>query len=49
MTTRGTHYDADATMAVPQPHCSRNSLYILFSTNGIMSCREIISSSPYIR
>jgi len=40
--TRGTHYDADATMAVPE--LTRNSFYILFPAKGIMNYRQIISS-----
>jgi len=40
--TRGPHYDADATIAVPE--LTRNSFYILFPAKGIMNYRQIISS-----
>jgi len=45
--TREPHYDADATMAVPE--CTRNSFYILFSLKGIMNYRQIISIRLYVR
>jgi len=47
MVTRGPHYDADATMAVPE--LTRNSFYILFPVKGIMNYRQIISSRLYVR
>jgi len=45
--TRGSHYDADATMAVPE--LTRNSFYILFPAKGIMNYRQIISIRLYVR
>jgi len=40
--TRAPHYDAEATIAVPE--CTRNSFYILFPAKGVMNYRQIISS-----
>ena len=45
--TGGPHYDADATMAVPEPY--QNSFYILFLAKYIVSYRQIISSRLYVR
>jgi len=42
--TRGPHYDADATVAVPEP-----KFYILFHEKGIMNYMQIISSHLYVR
>jgi len=44
---RGPHYDADATMAVPE--LIRNSFDILFPAKGVMNYRQIISSRLYVR
>jgi len=49
MTTRGPHYDADATVAVPESHCSKNSFCILFPAKGVVSYGQIISSRLYVR
>jgi len=45
--TRGPHYDADETIAVPE--LTKNSFYILFPAKGIMNYRQIISSRLYVR
>jgi len=39
---RGPHYDAEATIVVPE--CTRNSFYILFPAKRVMKYRQIISS-----
>jgi len=44
---RGRHYDADATMAVPE--LTTNRFYIIFPVNDIMNYRQIISSRLYVR
>jgi len=44
--TRGPHYDADETIAVPE--LIKNSFYILFPAKGIMSYRLVISSRLYV-
>jgi len=41
------NYDADATMAVPEPY--KNSFYILFLAKCIVSYGQIISSRLYVR
>jgi len=40
--TRGSQYDADATVEVPER--TRNSFHILFPAKGIMNYMKIISS-----
>ena len=45
--TSGPHYNADATMSVPE--LTTISFYILFPAKGIMNCRQIISSRLYVR
>jgi len=40
--TRGPHFDAEATIALPE--CTRNSFYMLFPAKGVMNYRQIISS-----
>jgi len=45
--TRGPHYDADETIAVPE--LTENSFYILFPRKGIMNYRQIHSSRFYVR
>ena len=47
MVTRGPHYDADETIAVPE--LTKNSFYIFFPAKGIMNYRQIISSRLYVR
>jgi len=47
MTTRGAHCGADATIAVPELY--ENSFHTLFLAKGIVSYRQIISSSLHIR
>ena len=42
----GLHYDADATIAVPE--LTRNSFQILFPAKGILNYRQIISSRLYV-
>jgi len=44
--TRGPHYDADATMTVPE--LTRNSFYILFIVKRVRNCRQIICSRHYV-
>jgi len=44
VTTWGPHYEADETMAAPEP--SRN---ILLLAKGVIRCRQIISSRLYVR
>jgi len=45
--TRESRYDADPISAVPE--LARNSFYILFPAKGIVSYRQIISRSIYVR
>jgi len=44
--TRGSHYDADTTMAVPEPQSKQ--LLHLISCKGLMSYMQIISSRLYV-
>jgi len=43
---RGPHYDADATVVVPE--LARNIVYILFLVKGIVNYRKIISRRLYV-
>ena len=45
--TRGPHYDADETIAVPE--FTKSRFYILLPSKGIMNYRHIISSRLYVR
>jgi len=45
--TRGPHYDADETIAVPE--LTEKSFYVLFPAKGIMNYRQIISSRLFVR
>jgi len=47
--TRGPHYDADATVVVPEPYYSRNNFYIVFPAVGIVSYKQIISRHLFAR
>ena len=47
--TRGLHYEADATMTVPEPHyLLETTLTSLFPAKGIVDYRQIVSNRLYV-